>query len=339
MKEQLQQIKQKALSAIDTASSIKTLEEVKVTFLGKKGELTAVLKQMGKLTPEERPIFGALANEVRENFENAYCAKTAALKNAEILSRLQNESLDITLPGTKRAIGSRHPLGIVLDELKEIFTSMGYTMVYGPEVEETKYVFDLLNTFDGHPARDEQDTFYIDDSTVLRTQTSSVQIRTMMNNKPPIAIISPGRVYRCDEADSTHSPIFHQCEGLVVDKGITFGDLKGTLETFFKRLYGNEIKLRFRPHHFPYTEPSAEVDLSCFKCGGGGCGLCKGEGFIEMLGCGMVHPQVLRNCGIDPDEYTGFAFGVGIERITLMRYEIDDMRLLYENDMRFLRQF
>jgi len=212
-------------------------------------------------------------------------------------------------------------------------------MAYGPEVEETRYVFDLLNTCEGHPARDEQDTFYIDDKTVLRTQTSSVQIRTMMKHKPPIAIISPGRVYRCDQADSTHSPIFHQCEGLVVDKGITFSHLKGTLEIFFKRLYGDDIKLRFRPHQFPYTEPSAEVDLSCFKCGGSGCGFCKGEGWIEMLGCGMVHPQVLRGCGIDPEEYSGFAFGVGIERITLMRYEIDDMRLLYENDLRFLRQF
>jgi phenylalanyl-tRNA synthetase alpha chain len=341
MKEQILQLKEKALSAIKNADEIKALEDVRVAFMGKKGELTSVLKQMGKLSAEERPVIGALANEVRAEFENEYSVKIKALKHEEIMKRLENEKIDITLPGKRRPMGNRHPLNIVLDELKSIFTSMGYTMVYGPEVEKTKYVFDLLNTAEGHPARDEQDTFYIDDDTILRTQTSSVQIRTMMKEKPPIAIISPGRVYRCDEVDATHSPIFHQCEGLVVDKNLTFGDLKGTLEIFFKRLYGDDIKLRFRPHQFPYTEPSAEVDLSCFKCGGDGsyCPFCKGEGWIEMLGCGMVHPQVLRNCDIDPDEFTGFAFGMGIERITLMRYEIDDMRLLYENDMRFLRQF
>jgi phenylalanyl-tRNA synthetase alpha chain len=345
MKEQILQLKQKALSAIENADNIKAIEEVKVAFMGKKGELTAVLKQMGKLAPEERPIMGALANEVRENFENVYTEKITALKKAALLARIESEKIDITLPGKRQRMGSRHPLNIVLDEIKEIFTSMGYTMVYGPEVEQTKYVFDLLNTHESHPARDEQDTFYIDDSTILRTQTSSVQIRTMEKQKPPIAIISPGRVYRRDEVDATHSPIFHQCEGLVVDKGITFGDLKGTLEIFFKRLYGDDIKLRFRPHNFPYTEPSAEVDLSCFKCGnsasqsGDYCSFCKNEGWIEMLGCGMVHPQVLRNCNIDPDEYSGFAFGMGIDRITMMRYEIDDLRLLYENDMRFLRQF
>ncbi|MCL2633066.1 MAG: phenylalanine--tRNA ligase subunit alpha [Oscillospiraceae bacterium] len=339
MKEQLSELKQRALAAVASASDIKALEDVKVAFLGKKGELTVVLKQMGTLSAEERPVMGAFANEVRGEFEAAFSQKLTALKADEITSRLETEKVDITLPGERQKLGSRHPLNIVLEEVKEIFTAMGYTVAYGPEVEETKYVFDMLNTFEGHPARDEQDTFYIDDSTVLRTQTSSVQIRTMLEHKPPIAIISPGRVYRCDEVDATHSPIFHQCEGLVVDKGITFGDLKGTLETFFKRLYGDEIRLRFRPHHFPYTEPSAEVDLSCFKCGGKGCSFCKGEGWIEMLGCGMVHPQVLINCGIDPDEYTGFAFGMGIERITMMRYEIDDMRLLYENDMRFLKQF
>ncbi|MCL2071263.1 MAG: phenylalanine--tRNA ligase subunit alpha [Oscillospiraceae bacterium] len=339
MREQLAELKERALAAIENADSIKSLEDVKVAFLGKKGELTTVLKQMGKLTAEERPVIGQIANQVREEFENTYSVKINDLKNSDILKRLETEKIDITLPGTRLKSCSRHPLNIVLDEIKEIFTSMGYTMVYGPEVEETRYVFDLLNTPEGHPARDEQDTFYIDDKTILRTQTSSVQIRTMMSQKPPIAVISPGRVYRCDEVDSTHSPIFHQCEGLVVDKGLTFGDLKGTLETFFKRLYGNDIKLRFRPHQFPYTEPSAEVDLSCFKCGGKGCRFCKGEGWIEMLGCGMVHPQVLRNCGVEPEEYTSFAFGMGIERITLMRYEIDDMRLLYENDMRFLRQF
>jgi len=339
MKERINEIKARALAEITGAGGVKKLDDIRIAFLGKKGELTALLKQMGTLSPEERPVIGQAANLAREEFEAAYAAKLTELQNAEITERLTNEELDITLPGTRRGIGSRHPLNIALDELKEIFTSMGYTMVYGPEVEETKYVFDMLNTSEYHPARDEQDTFYIGDTTVLRTQTSSVQIRTMLENKPPIAVISPGRVYRRDPADSTHSPIFHQCEGLVVDKGITFGDLKGTLEVFFKRLYGEGIKLRFRPHHFPYTEPSAEVDLSCFKCGGKGCSFCKGEGWIEMLGCGMVHPQVLSNCGIDPEIYGGFAFGVGIERITLMRYEIDDMRLLYGNDARFLRQF
>jgi phenylalanyl-tRNA synthetase alpha chain len=340
MKEQILELKQRALEAVEKASDIRSLEDVKVAYMGKKGELTAVLKQMGKLSAEERPVIGALANEVREMFEGEYSSKITALKHAEILARLESERIDITLPGkNRRRMGNRHPLNIVLDEIKEIFASMGYTMAYGPEVEETKYVFDLLNTPESHPARDEQDTFYINDSTILRTQTSSVQIRTMTESKPPIAIISPGRVYRCDEVDATHSPIFFQCEGLVVDKGVTFADLKGTLEIFFKRLYGDDIKLRFRPHNFPYTEPSAEVDLSCFKCGGKGCGFCKGEGWIEMLGCGMVHPQVLENCGINPDEYSGFAFGMGIDRITMMRYEIDDLRLLYENNMRFLKQF
>jgi phenylalanyl-tRNA synthetase alpha chain len=343
MKEQLTELKSRSLAAIESAVDVKSLDDVKVAFLGKKGELTSVLKQMGKLTAEERPVMGALANEVRESFESEYSAKITTLKNAELFARLDSEKIDITLPGKGRKTGNRHPLNIVLDEIKDIFVSMGYTMVYGPEVEETKYVFDMLNTHEGHPARDEQDTFYIDDETILRTQTSSVQIRAMLEavekNSLPLAVISPGRVYRCDEVDATHSPIFHQCEGLVVDKGVTFADLKGTLETFFKRLYGDDIKLRFRPHQFPYTEPSAEVDLSCFKCGGGGCGFCKGEGWIEMLGCGTVHPQVLINCGIDPEVYSGFAFGMGIERITLMRYEIDDMRLLYENDIRFLKQF
>jgi len=339
MKQQLNEIKARALESVESCENAKSLENVRVAFLGKKGELTALLKQTGTLPPEERPVIGQIANQVRADFEAAYAAKLSALEKAETAARLVSEKLDITLPGERREIGSRHPLNATLDVLKEIFTSMGYTMVYGPEVEEVKYVFDMLNTSEYHPARDEQDTFYIDDTTVLRTQTSSVQIRTMLRQKPPIAVISPGRVYRRDPADSTHSPIFHQCEGLVVDKGITFGDLKGTLEAFFKRLYGEGVKLRFRPHHFPYTEPSAEVDLSCFKCGGSGCSFCKGEGWIEMLGCGMVHPQVLANCGIDPDVYGGFAFGVGIERITLMKYEIDDMRLLYGNDARFLRQF
>lgn len=339
MKEQLNSIQQKALDEIKNAVDIKTVDDLKVRLLGKKGELTAILKQMGQLSAEERPVIGQLANQVRECIENDIGRKKEQLKALETERKLKKETLDVTLPGRKLEQGRRHPLNIVLDDLKEIFKGMGYSVADGPEVEETKYVFDMLNTDEGHPARDPQDTFYITDKILLRTQTSSVQIRTMLKTKPPIAIISPGRVYRSDAVDATHSPIFHQCEGLVVDKGITFGDLKGTLEMFAKRLYGNDVRVRFRPHHFPYTEPSAEMDLQCFKCGGKGCSLCKGEGWIEMLGSGIVHPQVLINCGIDPEEYSGFAFGIGLERIAMMRYEIDDMRLLYENDLRFLKQF
>ena len=339
MKEQLQKIKEQASAEIAALSDPKTLEDLRIKFLGKKGELTAILKQMGSLSAEERPVMGQLANDVRSALENAITEKAASLKAAVIEQRLKAEAVDVTMPGTKRSVGTRHPLNIVLDDLKSIFRGMGYTVVDGPEVEETKYVFDMLNTDEGHPAREPSDTFYITENTLLRTQTSSVQIRTMLKEKPPIAIISPGRVYRPDAVDGTHSPIFHQCEGLVVDKKITFGDLKGTLENFAKSLYGNDVRLRFRPHHFPYTEPSAEVDLSCFKCGGKGCPLCKYEGWIEMLGSGVVRPEVLRNCGIDPDEYSGFAFGIGLERIAMMRYNIDDMRLLYENDARFLSQF
>ncbi|HBH95839.1 MAG TPA: phenylalanine--tRNA ligase subunit alpha, partial [Ruminococcaceae bacterium] len=309
MKEQLNDIQQKALDEIKNAADIKTVDDLKVRLLGKKGELTAILKQMGQLSAEERPVVGQLANQVRECIEKDIGRKKEQLKALETERRLKKEAVDVTLPGRRLEQGRRHPLNIVLDDLKEIFKGMGYSVVDGPEVEETKYVFDMLNTDEGHPARDPQDTFYITDKILLRTQTSSVQIRTMLKTKPPIAIISPGRVYRSDAVDATHSPIFHQCEGLVVDKGITFGDLKGTLEMFAKRLYGNDVKVRFRPHHFPYTEPSAEMDLQCFKCGGKGCPLCKGEGWIEMLGSGIVHPQVLINCGIDPEEYSGFAFG------------------------------
>ena len=320
-------------------SDAKALEDLRVKILGKKGELTAILKQMGQLSAEERPVIGQLANDVRAALEAAISEKSAALKAGLLEQRLKLEEVDVTMPGERHEAGKRHPLNIVLEDLKGIFRGMGYTVVDGPEVEETKYVFDMLNTDEGHPARDPQDTFYITDKILLRTQTSSVQIRTMLKEKPPIAIISPGRVYRSDAVDATHSPIFHQCEGLVIDKKIRFSDLKGTLEIWAKRLYGENVKLRFRPHHFPYTEPSAEVDLQCFKCGGTGCPLCKGEGWIEMLGSGMVHPQVLINCGIDPEEYSGFAFGIGLERIAMMRYNIDDMRLLYENDSRFLNQF
>lgn len=339
MKDQLQKIKEQALSQIDACREVKEIDDLRVKVLGKKGELTAILKQMGKLTAEERPVIGQLANEVRENLEKSISEKLASLKSKAVEMKLAAETVDVTMPGTKHEQGRRHPLNTVLEEMKDIFRGMGYTVVDGPEVEETKYVFDMLNTDEGHPARDPQDTFYITDKILLRTQTSSVQIRTMLKEKPPIAIISPGRVYRSDAVDGTHSPIFHQCEGLVIDKKITFGDLKGTLEMWAKRLYGSDVKLRFRPHHFPYTEPSAEVDLQCFKCGGKGCPLCKGEGWIEMLGSGIVHPQVLINCGIDPEEYSGFAFGIGLERIAMMRYNIDDMRLLYENDQRFLAQF
>lgn len=339
LKEQLDNIQKQALAEIQNASDIESVDDLKIRLLGKKGELTAILKQMGKLSAEERPVIGQLANEVRQVIETDIARRREQLKSLDTERRLKKEVIDVTLPGKRMEQGGRHPLNIVLDELKEIFKGMGYSIVDGPEVEETKYVFDMLNTDEGHPARDIQDTFYITDNILLRTQTSSVQIRTMLKTSPPIAVISPGKVYRNDSVDATHSPIFHQCEGLVVDKGITFGDLKGTIETFAKRLYGSDVKIRFRPHHFPYTEPSAEADFQCFKCGGKGCPLCKGEGWIELLGCGVVHPQVLLNCGIDPDVYSGFAFGVGLERLAMMRYAIDDMRLLYENDLRFLKQF
>jgi phenylalanyl-tRNA synthetase alpha chain len=294
---------------------------------------------MGSLSAEERPVAGALANEVREGIEAEITARKTALAEASLTQRLAEETIDVTLPGRRPAQGGRHPFQKVLGELEEIFLGMGFSVVTGPEVEYDKYNFELLNMPHSHPSRDTQDTFYITENILLRTQTSPMQIRTMLKQKPPIRIICPGRVYRSDPADATHSPIFHQIEGLAVDKGITFADLKGTLDTFIKQLYGPDTKTRFRPHHFAYTEPSAEVDMSCFKCGGKGCPLCKGEGWIEILGCGMVHPKVLENCGIDPEVYSGFAFGVGLERIAMMRYDIDDMRLLYENDLRFLQQF
>ena len=339
MKEQLQNIKEQALKTIGDCVDVKQLDELRVKYLGKKGELTAILKSMGKLSAEERPVMGQLANDVRQSLEGFIAQKQAQLKSALMEQKLKKETLDVTMPGKQQAMGVRHPLNIVLDELKEIFRGMGYTVVDGPEVEETKYVFDMLLTEDGHPARDEQDTFYINKDIVLRTQTSPVQARIMEQGKLPIRMIAPGRVFRSDGVDATHSPSFHQIEGLVVDKNITFADLKGTLEEFAKQLFGPETKTKFRPHHFPFTEPSAEVDVSCFKCGGKGCRFCKGSGWIEILGCGMVHPHVLEMCGIDPEEYTGFAFGVGLERIALLKYEIDDMRLLYENDIRFLKQF
>lgn len=339
MKEKLQAIKASADELISSAQSAGEIEELRVRFLGKKGELTAILKQMGGLSAEERPVIGALANDVREAITADITNRTKQLENAALTKRLESENIDVTLPGTRPAQGKRHPFELVLDEFKDIFIGMGFDVVAGPEIELDHYNFEMLNMPKSHPARDTQDTFYINENVLLRTQTSPMQIRTMEKQKPPIRMICPGRVYRSDAVDATHSPIFHQIEGLVVDEGVTFSDLKGTLELFVKKLYGSEARVRFRPHHFPYTEPSAEMDMSCFKCGGKGCPLCKGEGWIELLGCGMVHPKVLENCGIDSEKYTGFAFGMGLERSVMMRYNIDDMRLLYENDLRFLKQF
>lgn len=339
MKEQLNQIRKTAEEMLANAADLSALEELRIRYLGKKGELTAVLKGMGGLTPEERPIVGQLANEVRSFIENALETKKAEFEAALEAEKLAGETIDVTMPGKAAKLGKKHPLTAVLDDLKDIFIGMGFSIADGPEVELDYYNFEALNIPKDHPARDTQDTFYIDDNVVLRTQTSPVQIRTMEKQKPPIRIISPGRVYRSDAVDATHSPVFHQIEGLVIDKNVTMADLKGTLEIFVKKLYGEDTRLRFRPHHFPFTEPSAEVDISCFNCGGEGCRICKGEGWIEILGCGMVHPKVLTTCGIDPEEYSGFAFGIGLERVAMFRYDIDDMRLLYENDMRFLKQF
>lgn len=339
IRQEIEELRGRALAAVAQAGSAAELESVRVQYFGKKGELTAVLKQMGGLSAEERPVIGALANEVRGEIEAALESASARVADAEMTARLEAERIDVTLPGTALQTGRRHPMQIVLDDVIKIFLGMGFSVAEGPEVETTYYVFDALNTGPDHPARDPQDTFYFDDETILRTQTSSVQIRVMEKQKPPIRVISPGRTYRKDEIDATHSAHFHQIEGLAVDRGITMGDLKGTLNTMMQGLYGSDVKLRFRPHHFPYTEPSAEVDLQCFACHGKGCPMCKYEGWIEMLGSGMVHPAVLERCGIDSSIYSGFAFGVGIERLTLMRYKINDMRLLYENDVRFLRQF
>ncbi len=339
MKQAILQIKDSALSELERVQSLPALDALRVKYLGKKGELTAILKQMGALSAEERPVIGQLANEIRAQLEEMIERQVSAIKDAEREKALDAERLDVTMPGKKYKIGKKHPLDAVLDEVTEIFLGMGFSVAEGPEVEAAYYNFDALNTPEGHPARDEQDTFYISDHVLLRTQTSPVQVRTMENQKPPIRIIAPGRVYRSDAVDATHSPLFHQIEGLVVDTGITMSDLKGTLDAFVKALYGKDVRTRFRPHHFPFTEPSAEVDMMCFSCQGKGCSLCKGEGWIEILGCGMVHPRVLSMCGIDPEQYSGFAFGVGLERIVMRRYNIDDLRHLYENDVRFLAQF
>ena len=339
MKAELEAIAKRALEELKGAQDLKVLDAVRVKYLGKKGELTAILKQMGKLSAEERPVIGQLANQVRADIEQMLEQTKTDLEAKALDIRLAGETLDVTLPGQKKPLGKKHPLTIVLDELKEIVVGMGFEIATGPEVELDYYNFEALNIPKDHPSRDTQDTFYISDNVLLRTQTSPMQIRTMEKKKPPIRIIAPGRVYRSDAVDATHSPLFHQVEGLVVDKGITMADLKGTLEVFVKRLYGDSTVVRFRPHHFPFTEPSAELDVQCFHCHGEGCRLCKGEGWIEILGCGMVHPQVLLNCGIDPEEYSGFAFGLGLERMVMMRYGIDDLRLFYDNDVRFLKQF
>lgn len=339
MKERLKELKEQALTQIGSSEGLEKLNDIRISFLGKKGELTNMLKSLKDVAPEDRPAFGQMVNETRAAIEERLEEKKKVFEKKRREEKLKAETIDVTLPAKRRMLGHRHPDTIALEEVERIFVGMGYEVVEGPEVEYDYYNFEALNIPKNHPARDEQDTFYITDNIVLRTQTSSVQARIMEQGKLPIRILAPGRVFRSDEVDATHSPSFHQIEGLVIDKHITFADLKGTLEEFSKQLFGADTRIKFRPHHFPFTEPSAEMDVSCFKCGGKGCRFCKGSGWLEILGCGMVHPHVLEMSGIDPQEYTGFAFGAGLERITLLKYEIDDMRLLYENDTRFLKQF
>ena len=339
MKEKLEALRQQALGELENAGSPKELEDFRVRIMGKKGALTELLRGMGSLPAEERPRVGQMVNQLRTELEEALAGREAAVGNALKAQRLKQETLDITLPGKKGRRGGLHPLHIVLEDMIDIFQSMGFDVVDGPEVETDHYCFEALNIPKDHPARDMQDTFYLSDDLLLRSQTSSAQIRTMEQRKPPIRIICPGRVYRADEVDATHSPIFHQVEGLVVDKGITLCDLKGVLEQFAHEIYGPETRVKFRPSYFPFTEPSVEVDVSCSECGGKGCRVCKGSGWIEILGAGMVHPHVLAGCGIDPEVYSGFAFGIGLDRLTITRYKISDIRLLFENDQRFLEQF
>ena len=347
MKEQLEQIRINALEALDTAATPAALEELRVKLLGKKGELTAVLKQMGKLSAEERPIMGQLANSVRAQIEEKLENRKADIHAAVLEAKLAAEAIDVTIPGETVTIGHQHPMNQVLQQIKDIFVGLGYQVVDGPEVELASYNFTRLNIEEGHPSRDRSDTFYFtdDDSVLLRTQTSPMQIRFMENHKPPFCMLAPGRVFRKDEADATHSPMFHQIEGLVVDEHITMGDLKGALITMMRKIYGEESVMRFRPHHFPFTEPSCEMDMQCHKCHGTGeidgqvCSTCHGEGWIELLGAGMVHPKVLENCGIDPEKYSGFAFGMGLERMAMGRMKINDLRLIFDNDVRFLNQF
>ena len=347
MKEQLNEIRQKAISRLENSDTLAALEELRLQFLGKKGEVTALLKQMGKLSPEERPVMGQLANQVRSDIEEMLAERKQELEAHALDAKLKAEAVDVTIPGDEMTFGHQHPMNQVLQEIKDIFTGMGYQIVDGPEVELAEYNFTRLNIEEGHPSRDRSDTFYFDDDdeVLLRTQTSPIQIRVMENRQPPIRILAPGRVFRKDEADATHSPMFHQIEGLVVDEGITMGDLKGALETLIKRLYGEDAVVRFRPHHFPFTEPSCEVDMQCFKCHGTGetdgqvCSTCHGEGWIELLGAGMVHPKVLEGCGIDSKKYSGFAFGIGLERMAMGRLRFNDLRLIFDNDIRFLSQF
>ena len=341
MKEQLAAIRAQALAAFAAAEDSAQLDALRVQYLGKKGELTAVLKMMGKLSPEERPVMGQLANEVRATLEQALEERGKALEAAALEKRLEAEALDVTIPGKNVKLGHRHPMYIALDEIKEIFIGMGFTVLDGPEIELASYNFDKLNAEEGHPSRDWSDTFYFDEDSrvMLRSQTSPMQVRAMETMPLPIRIIAPGRVYRKDEVDATHSPMFHQVEGMVIDKNVTMADLKGTLNTVVEQLYGKGTKTRFRPHHFPFTEPSCEMDVQCHKCGGVGCPTCKGEGWIELLGAGMIHPRVLEMSGIDPNEYSGWAFGIGLERTAMRRFKIADLRLIFENDVRFLEQF
>jgi len=347
MKEQLEQLKAQALAALEDATNAAALEEVRLRYLSKKGEVTGVLKMMGKLSAEERPVIGQLANAVRAEIEQRLEEKMAEMQSAALEEKLASEALDVTIPGQAVTMGHEHPMNQVLQEIKDIFVGLGYQIVDGPEIELADYNFTRLNIEEGHPSRDRSDTFYFndEDSVLLRTQTSPMQIRVMENAKPPICILAPGRVYRKDEADATHAPMFHQIEGLVVDENITMGDLKGALVTLMKRIYGQDAEMRFRPHHFPFTEPSCEMDMQCHKCHGTGevngqvCSTCHGEGWIELLGAGMVHPDVLRNCGIDPEKYSGFAFGMGLERMAMGRLRITDLRLIFDNDVRFLNQF
>ena len=339
MQEQLKAIRDHVIEELKSAKDTSALEQIRIRVLGKKGELTALLRGMGQLPAEERPKMGQIVNETRQELESAIDSAAQALREREKAMRLQREAIDVTVPGPDRVAGSLHPMNIVLSDLLDIFVGMGFEAVEGPEIEYDHYNFELLNVPKNHPARDAQDTFYVDDNVVLRSQTSPVQARIMTTRKPPIRIVSPGRVYRADEVDATHSPVFHQIEGLVIDENISIADLKGTLDTFARRLYGEGVTTRFRPSFFPFTEPSAEVDLTCASCAGKGCRMCKGTGWIEVLGAGMVNPKVLDMCGIDSKKYSGFAFGMGIERLTILKYNVPDMRYLYENDLRFLRQF
>jgi phenylalanyl-tRNA synthetase alpha chain len=339
MQTQLSNILQEAKEQLINAATEADAEELRIRLLGKKGKLTEILRSMGSLDPEERKVLGQAANSVRSEIEALLDEKFASLKELQKELRFKVERIDVTEPGKQTPLGTKHPISVTIDEIASVFTSMGYSIAEGPEIETVYFNFDALNAAPNHPSRDLTDTFYITPNILLRTQTSPVQARTLLAQKPPIKIISPGRCFRCDTPDATHSPMFHQVEGLLVDEGVTMADLKGTLDLFAKKLFGSEVKTKFRPHFFPFTEPSAEMDVSCFKCGGKGCRICKGSGWIEILGCGMVHPNVLTVGGVDTERYTGFAFGMGVERIAMLKYGIDDIRLFYENDMRFIGQF